>query len=127
MRCPVCGDEGNVLRKSVRTIVFNPFCSGWGWYICGSFLCVVWPHDADPDARQGELFRGVGNLGRRQHFLLEKDSRISIEESSIRRNHGTLYKIVVEQPGGKPFEFGTGIEEAEARQYIAALLRQMRE
>ena len=33
------------------------------------------------------------------------------------------YKIVVEQPGGKPFEFGTGIEEAEARQYIAALLR----
>ena len=76
---------------------------------------------------RGELFRGVGNLGRRQHFLLEKDSRISIEESSIRRNHGTLYKIVVEQPGGKPFEFGTGIEEAEARQYIAALLRQMRE
>ena len=72
---------------------------------------------------RGELFRGVGNLGRRQHFLLEKDSRISIEESSIRRNHGTLYKIVVEQPGGKPFEF----EEAEARQYIAALLRQMRE
>ena len=38
------------------------------------------------------------------------------EESSIRRNHGTLYKMVVEQPGGKPFEFGTGIEEAEARQ-----------
>lgn len=73
------------------------------------------------------MFRGVGNLGRRQHFLLEKDSRISIEESSIRRNHGTLYKIVVEQPGGKPFEFCTGIEEAEARQYIAALLRQMRE
>lgn len=76
---------------------------------------------------RGELFRGVGNLGHRQHFLLEKDSRISIEESSIRRNHGTLYKIVVEQPGGKPFEFCTGIEEAEARQYIAALLRQMRE
>ena len=48
-------EEGNVLRKSVRTIVFNPFCSGWGWYICGSFLCVVWPHDADPDARQGGI------------------------------------------------------------------------
>lgn len=55
MRCPVCGEEGNVLQKSVRTIVFNPFCSGWGWYICGSFLCVVWPHDADPDAKQGGI------------------------------------------------------------------------
>ena len=34
--------------------------------------------------------------------------------------------FVVEQPGGKPFEFGAGIAGAEARQYVAALLRQMR-
>ena len=75
---------------------------------------------------RGELFRGVGSLGRRQQFLLEKDSCISIEASSIRRNHEVLNKIVVGQPDGKTFEFGTGIEEAEAQQYIAALLRKMR-
>lgn len=34
--------------------------------------------------------------------------------------------FVVEQPGGKPFEFGAGIAGAEARQYVTAFLRQMR-
>ena len=75
---------------------------------------------------RGELFRGVGNLGRRQHFLLEKGSRISIEASSMRRNDEVLDKVVVGLPDGKTFEFGTGIEEVEAQQYIAALLRKMR-
>lgn len=75
---------------------------------------------------RGELFRGVGNLGRRQHFLLAEDSRISIEASNMERNHKTLDKIVVKQPDGKTFEFGTGIAEAEAREYVVALLRQMR-
>lgn len=75
---------------------------------------------------RGELFRGVGKLGRRQHFLLAKDSHISIEASNMERNDKTLDKIVVQQPGGKPFEFGTGIAEAEAREYVVALLRQMR-
>ena len=74
----------------------------------------------------GELFRGVGSLGRRQQFLLAKDSRISIEASNIQQNNKVLNKIVVEQPDGKPFEFGTGIAEKEAQQYVAALLRQMR-
>ena len=68
----------------------------------------------------------MGSLGRRQQFLLEKDSCISIEASSIRRNHEVLNKIVVGVPDGKTFEFGTGIEEVEAQQYIAALLRKMR-
>ena len=75
---------------------------------------------------RGELFRGVGNLGRRQQFLLEKGSRISIEASSMRRNDEVLDKIVVGVPDGKTFEFGTGIEEVEAQQYVAALLRKMR-
>lgn len=75
---------------------------------------------------RGELFRGVGSLGRRQQFLLAKDSCISIEASNIQENHRVLNKIIVEQPSGKPFEFGTGIAEKEAQQYVAALLRQMR-
>lgn len=75
---------------------------------------------------RGELFRGLGNVGRRQQFLLAKDSRISIESSNIQQNHRVLEKIVVEQPGRKPFEFGTGIAETEAQQYVAAILRQMR-
>ena len=61
---------------------------------------------------RGELFRGVGNLGRRQQFLLEKGSRISIEASSMRRNDEVLEGV----PDGKTFEFGTGIEEVEAQQ-----------
>lgn len=76
---------------------------------------------------RGELFRGVGGMGRRQRFLLAKNARISIEESCIRQNEKVVYKIVVEQPGGKPFQFGTGIAEDEAQQYVAALLRQMRD
>lgn len=75
---------------------------------------------------RGELFRGVGSLGRRQQFFLAKDARVSIETSNIQQNHKVLNKIVVEQPDGKPFEFGTGIAEEEAQQYAAALLRQMR-
>lgn len=75
---------------------------------------------------RGELFRGVGNMGRRQQFFLAKDSRISIEPSNIQQNHRVLEKIVVEQPGRKPFEFGTGIAETEAQRYVAAILRQMR-
>lgn len=76
---------------------------------------------------RGELFRGVGDMGRRQKFLLAKDARITIEDSSMRQNDRVLHKIVVEQPGGKPFQFGTGIAEDEAQQYVAALLRQMRD
>lgn len=76
---------------------------------------------------RGELFRGVGDMGRRQKFLLAKDARITIEDSSMRQNDRVLHKIVVEQPGGKPFQFGTGIAEDEALQYVAALLRQMRD
>lgn len=75
---------------------------------------------------RGELFRGVGSLGRRQQFFLAKDARVSIEASNIQQNNKVLNKIVVEQPDGKPFEFGTGIAEEEAQQYAAALLRQMR-
>lgn len=75
---------------------------------------------------RGELFRGVGSLGRRQQFLLAKDARVSIEASNMQQNHKVLNKIVVDQPDGKPFEFGTGIAEKEAQQYVAALLRQMR-
>lgn len=75
---------------------------------------------------RGELFRGVWSLGRRQQFLLAQDARISLEASRIQQNHRMLEKIVVEQPDGKPFEFGTGIAETEARQYMAAFLRQMR-
>ncbi|MCC8091828.1 hypothetical protein [Akkermansia sp.] len=75
---------------------------------------------------RGELFRGVGSLGRRQQFLLEKDSCISIEASSIRRNHEVLNKIVVGQPDGKTFEFGTGIEEAAAQQYLSSWLLNIR-
>lgn len=75
---------------------------------------------------RGELFRGVGSLGRRQQFFLAKDARVSIEASNIQQNHKVLDKIVVEQPDGKPFGFGTGIAEKEAQQYAAALLRQMR-
>lgn len=75
---------------------------------------------------RGELFRGIGNMGRRQQFLLAKDSRISIEASNLQKNHQVLYKIVVAQPDRKPFEFGTGIAETEAQQYVACLLRQMR-
>jgi len=58
---------------------------------------------------------------------LAKDARITIEDSSMRQNDRVLHKIVVEQPGGKPFQFGTGIAEEEAQQYVAALLRQMRD
>lgn len=75
---------------------------------------------------RGELFRGVGNLGRRQQFVLGKDCRISVEVGPIQQNHKTLDKIVVEQPSGKPFEFGTEIAERKAQLYVAALLRQMR-
>lgn len=85
---------------------------------------------------RGELFRGVGGIGRRRQFVLTKDARISLEESRVMRTQGTplmgasyrkiLYKIVVTQPVGKPLEFGAGINEYNVQQYIAALLRQMR-
>ena len=65
-------------------------------------------------------------LGPPTAVLLEKGSRISIEASSMRRNDEVLDKIVVGVPDGKTFEFGTGIEEVEAQQYVAALLRKMR-
>lgn len=76
---------------------------------------------------KGELFRGVGDMGRRQKFVLAKDACISIEDCNMRQNNRVLHKIVVGQPGGKPFQFGTGIAEDEAQEYVAALLRQMRE
>jgi len=44
----------------------------------------------------------------------------------MRRNDEVLDKVVVGLPDGKTFEFGTGIEEVEAQQYVAALLRKMR-
>lgn len=44
----------------------------------------------------------------------------------MRRNDEVLDKVVVGLPDGKTFEFGTEIEEVEAQQYIAALLRKMR-
>lgn len=74
----------------------------------------------------GELFRGVGCLGRRQRFLLTKDTRISIEESRMQKNNSVLSQIRVEQPDGESFEFGTEIEKGNDQQYVAALLRQMR-
>lgn len=62
---------------------------------------------------RGELFRGVGDMGRRQKFLLAKDARITIEDSSMRQNDRVLHKIVVEQP-------------AASRSSLARELRKMR-
>lgn len=107
-------------------IVPDSFRSGRVRYVLGAVYVLFGRMTLTLSPGTGELFRGVGSLGRRQQFLLAKDSRISIEASNIQQNNKVLNKIVVEQPDGKPFEFGTGIAEKEAQQYVAALLRQMR-
>lgn len=76
---------------------------------------------------RGELFRGVGEFGQRLSFLLEKGARISIEASNTKEYGKRLNMITVEQPSGKPFEFGTGIRGDDAQRYVVVLLRQMRE
>lgn len=74
-----------------------------------------------------ELFRGIGSCGRRRKFRLAKNARISIEESNLYHTRRVVRKIVVEQPEGRPFSFGTDFSDEEVRQSVAALLRQMRE
>lgn len=74
----------------------------------------------------GELFRGIGDIGRRQPFRLERDAPISIRETNVWVNGRLLYKIVVDQPQGKPFQFGTCLAEDDARRYVVALLERMR-
>ncbi len=76
---------------------------------------------------KGELFYGVGEIGRRKSFVLSKKTRIEIRMSSINQNGRNLEEIAVEQPEGKPLKFGAMLDDDNVLDYLVAMLKAMRE
>lgn len=112
-------------KDTVSILFFSPFILigllvtlGTVYQLFGSMILTLNPG-------KGELFRGVGSIGRRQRFLLEENARITIEKSIPRNSNRILLTIVVEQPKGKPFKFGTDMHDG-VQNYIVAILKKMR-
>ncbi len=77
---------------------------------------------------KGELFYGVGEIGRRKNFLLSKKTTIKIQGISIYQNGRNLGEIVVKQPegGGASLKFGAMLDDDKVLNYLMAMLKAMR-
>lgn len=74
---------------------------------------------------QGELYRGIGNNGRRWTFLLNKDCTVEFRKGTT---SGQIqpYQIFISQPTGKPFTLCSSVSSEDTLHYICAILRQFR-
>jgi hypothetical protein len=74
---------------------------------------------------QGEIFTGIGPIGRRRKFKTETVKDVRIEDKQWRDSDGDRRRsteILVEMTDGKPLKFGSSLAE-DRRQFMAAALR----
>lgn len=75
---------------------------------------------------RGEVFRGIGPVGRRRSFTLEVKSRVLLKRCGSGRYGEALYGIVVEQADGGSVTFGREIMEEDVQKYLASACRRFR-
>lgn len=74
---------------------------------------------------QGEIFTGVGPIGRTRKFKTEAVKDIRIEDKDWRDNDGDRRRntnIVIEMTEGKPIKFASSLPD-DRRQFLAAAMR----
>ncbi len=79
------------------------------------------------DTCKGEIFYGVGEIGRRKKFILNRNTRVTIEASAIRENHRQLSDVVISNTEAKPVKFGAFIKDDAIYRYLVAIIKAMRE
>lgn len=115
------GTENNdVLNFVVAFLVFMGFGIGLYSMIAGCCKTVI---TLTPG--QGELYRGIGNHGRRWSFLLNKDCTIEFRRDTTSEKEQP-YQIFISQPTGKPFTLCSAVSSEDTLHYICAILRQFR-
>ena len=71
---------------------------------------------------EGTLFTGVGRVGRTQHFLYDRRTRVGLGGSSLRVNGVPQQQVVLDGPSGR-LSFGAAGMRPEARRAIVALIQ----
>ena len=89
------------------------------------FLCLGGRTEVFLKDWQGEIFTGVGPLGRRRKFKTETVKDVRIEDKQWRDSDGDRRRsthIVIDLLEGKPLKFASSLAE-DRRQFLAAVIR----
>ena len=93
--------------------------------ISGFFLCLGGRTEVHLRDWEGEIFTGIGPVGRRRKFKTESIKDVRIEDKQWRDSDGDRRRsteILIELIEGKPLKFGSSLAE-DRRQFMAAAMR----
>jgi hypothetical protein len=93
--------------------------------LCGFVMCLGGRTEVHLRDWQGEIFSGIGPIGRRRAFKTETVKDVRIEDKQWRDSDGDRRRsteILIEMTEGKPLKFGSSLAE-DRRQFMAAAIR----
>ncbi len=98
-----------------------PFLLGTIILVSITTFCVFAKRTVKMSKGRGQIFTGVGPIGKKKTFLYHPNTSVSIVNSSMRQNNRVM-KCIEIQGGSKSLKFAAGLKDSEL-EYMAAFIK----